>query len=188
MNLRLKSCLNHIIFLMFVLSMATMLHPNMGIVYAQQAPSGSVCVTAYNDLNRSQSRDPGEPLLKNIGVDLTFGENILIANHITDGSEPYCFPNLALQKYAVRFKSQDYDATTPDGIEVTLSTDNPKIDVQFGGVAKIAPTPDPSAQKPTLNIKLTTPLRLGLSALGALMVMGFFLGLGLLVYGLFFRR
>lgn len=156
--------------------------------YAQVTPNGSVCVTAYNDVNRSQSRDPGEPLLNNIVVDLTFGENILIANHITNGSEPYCFPNLALQKYAVQFKDEDYEATTPGGIEVTLSTDNPKVDVLFGAVAKIAPTPDSSAQKPTLNIKLTTPLRLGLSALGAMLVMGFFLGLGLLIYGLFFRR
>lgn len=189
MSLSLKSPATRTAFTLLLAWLAMTLSLNtFTLVHAQDAPNGSICVIAYSDLNRSQSRDPGEPLLKEVGVDVTFGENILIANHITDGSEPFCFQHLAFQKYSVHFKSQDYEATTPGGIEVTLSADNPKADVQFGGVAKATPTPDLSAQKPILNIKLTTPLRLGLSALGALLVMGFFLGLGLLIYGLFFRR
>src|ERR1700750_3003438 len=76
-----------------------------------QAGGGSVCVLAYEDANKNQARDAGEALLSSVGVSLMVN-NVIVANHVTDGTEPFCFHTLAAQQYTVNFSSPLAQATT----------------------------------------------------------------------------
>src|SRR5258708_7240297 len=72
-------------------------------VHAQQANNGSICVLAFDDANRNATRDPGEAAISDVAVNLIVNDNVIVANHVTDGKEPFCFPNLAAQQYTVTF-------------------------------------------------------------------------------------
>jgi hypothetical protein len=151
-----------------------------------QGTTGTVCVSVYNDSNKNQAHDSTEPLLTDIDVDLMAGQNVVIANHITDGKEPYCFNNLVPRQYALSVNSPFYVATSPSVYTFTLAADD-QINKEFGMVAGTASNPD-FVPSDSLNNALSTPIRLGIAAIGALVVMVFMVAVGMIVYGLFFRR
>src|SRR5262245_24197752 len=78
----------------------------------QAATGSSVCVLAFEDANKNSTRDPGETLLTSVGVSLMINNNIIVANHVTDGTEPFCFNSLPAQQYTVNFSSPLAQATT----------------------------------------------------------------------------
>src|SRR5690348_11383700 len=65
----------------------------------QTAPgTGIICVLAYADTNQNHTRDAGEGLLNDVNASIAAASgganSLIIANHVTDGKEPFCFPNL----------------------------------------------------------------------------------------------
>ena len=154
---------------------------------AQTPPNtGSVCVLAFNDANRNGTRDPGEGALADVSVNLMVNQNVIIANRVTDGSEPFCFPNLAPQQYTVSFSSPFYDATTQIAFAFALTPGEP-VNREFGAVAKAAAadtTPPPTG----LNVPLSLPVRIGLSAAVSVLAMALVAAIGMIVYSLFVHR
>jgi hypothetical protein len=153
----------------------------------QQADTGSICVLAFNDANRNKARDPGEGLLADISVDLMVNQNVIIANHITDGTEPFCFKNLALQQYNVSFSSPTYEASTSNAFALSLSAGE-QATREFGAASKATPIDPTASEQRGLSIPLTTPVRLALSILGAVIVMAFVAAIGMILFALFVRR
>jgi hypothetical protein len=151
-----------------------------------QVGTGKVCVLAFNDANRSGTRGLGEGLLPDIGVNLMVNQNVIIANHVTDTKEPFCFDNLPPQQYTVGFSSPLYEPTTSTGFTFSLSSGEAPLK-EFGAVLKATPV-DPTGSSSGLDIEMTTPVRIGLSAVGAVVVMILFAGIGMVIYGLFVRR
>lgn len=150
------------------------------------ANTGSVCVLAFNDANKNGGRDPGEGALPDVGVNLMVGQNVIVANYVTDGSEPHCFTNLAAQQYTVSFGSPLYEATTLTEFTFVLAPGEP-ASREFGAVAKAAALPAPP-DATGLNIPMTTPVRIGLSALVAVLAMAFVGAIGMIIYSLFVHR
>jgi len=159
--------------------------------YAQQpqptAPgTGSICVLAYEDTNKNGNRDPGELLLANVNVSLMVN-NIVIENYIsTDDQKPYCFPNLGPQQYTVSFSSPLVQATTLNTFSFPLLAGEP-VQKEFGAV-RVAPGSVQSADASSNGTIWTTPLRLALSAFGALVAMAFVGAFGMILYGLVWKR
>jgi hypothetical protein len=137
--------------------------------------SGSICVLVFNDTNGNATRDSGEANLSDVAVNVMVGESVIIANHVTDGQEPYCFKDLAAQQYTVGFSSPLYEATTLTSFNFELA--------EFGAAPKPAPTE--SADAATVQIPATQPVRIGVSALASIIVMAFVAALGLILFGLF---
>jgi hypothetical protein len=158
------------------------------LVALAQTPtnSGSVCVLAFEDAKQNGARDPGEGALADVGVNLMTNQNVIIANHVTDGSEPYCFPNLAPQQYTVSFSSPLYEPTTLTAFSFTLTPGEP-VSLEYGAVKKDtagSATPEPNG----LSIQMSIPVRIGLSALVAVLAMAFIGAVGMIVYSLFLHR
>ncbi len=146
--------------------------------------SGSICVLAFNDTSQTKgSRDPGEGLLTDINVNLMVNQNVIIANHITDGKEPFCFTNLAPQQYTVSFSSPLYKATTSTTFTFALGSGE-RATREFGAVSIAAATPEASLPV-GINIDMTRRTRLGLSAVSAVLAMLFVVGIGLIIYSVF---
>jgi hypothetical protein len=150
---------------------------------AQQASDGSVCVLAFDDANRNGFRDPGEGPLKDINVNLMINQNMIIANHVTDGPEPFCFTGLSPQQYTVSFSSPLYEATTLSTFTFSLSPGE-RVTRDFGAAARTS-TPGDTAPAST---SLTMQQRLGLSAFSAAIVMTGMTGLGMVIAYMIYRR
>jgi type II secretory pathway pseudopilin PulG len=170
-----------------VVALASAQPPISAAQTSAQQTEGRICVLAYNDANRNHTRDAGEGLLPDISVNLMVNNNVIIANYVTDGKEPYCFSNLPPQQYTVGFGSPLYDATSQSTAFSFALTPGEVTTREFGAVPRATPA-DPSVSTAGLNIPMTTPVRIGLSALGALVVMIFVAGIGMILYGLFLRR
>jgi hypothetical protein len=155
------------------------------IAQAQQANNASVCVLAYNDANGNATRDGGETLLTDVAVNLIVNENVIIANHVTDGKEPFCFTDLAAQQYTVAFKSPLYVATTLEQFTFPLANGE-RVTKEFGAASTAATESAPVSSGITVSI--TPPVRIGLSAAGAIAAMLFIGAIGLILYGLFGHR
>jgi hypothetical protein len=155
-------------------------------VHAQES-NGKVCVQAFSDtVHKNGFHDPGEALLSDVGVNLMVNQNVIIANYVTDGKEPFCFSNLTPQQYTVTFSSPLYEATTSTGFTFSLAPGEAPLK-EFGAVPKTTPASD-TASTPDSNAPMTTQARIGLAAAGAVIAMVFFAGLGLIIYALFMRR
>jgi hypothetical protein len=153
------------------------------IARGQGNATSSICVVVYNDANQNGSRDAGEVGLPNANLSLRSPANVLIANHITDSSTPYCFNTVAAGQYSLSVSSALYRFTTPDPIVFVAVANQPRL-YEFGAVALPTQNTEPV---PATGLVLNLPLRLGLSALGAVAAMIVFVGLGLVFYGLFLR-
>ena len=170
----------------FLAILTTLLVLPATAIQAQQSPIGSVCVLAYLDANKNGARDPGEVPLPNVSVDLMVNDKVIIANHVTDGKEPFCFELLAAQQYTVSFSSPLSQPTTQTSFTFPLGQSERRSQ-EYGAVPALpaaATAPDSSAQ----TVVLSTPLRLIISAAGAAVVMIFFAAIGLILYGLFGHR
>lgn len=144
---------------------------------------GSICVLAFEDTNKNNARDPGETLLSNVGVSVMINNNVIIANHITDGTEPFCFHNLPAQQYTVSFSSPLAQATTLTSFTFPLGAGE-QVSKEYGAVSAVAT----QAVSDAGGIVITTPIRLGLSAAGAVLAMVLVAAVGMIFYGLFWRR
>ncbi len=159
-----------------VASVGGFAHPSI-----MQATNGAICALVFNDANQNQTRDPSETMLDDVNVSLIVN-SVVIANHLThqdDGA--YCFNNLTAGAYTLSFGAALADATTPATFNLTLGVGE-QTSREFGAV--------PKGQKmQTANgglvLYLTRPVRLGLAIAGALLVMLFTTGIGLILRGLY---
>jgi hypothetical protein len=155
-------------------------------VHAQDS-NGKVCIQAFSDtVHKNGFHDPGEALLPDVGVSLMVNQNVIIANYVTNGKEPFCFDSLAPQQYTVAFSSPLYEATTSTGFTFSLAPGEAPLK-EFGAVPR-TPAADNPASSSGSDVPMTTQTRIGLAAAGAVIVMVFFAGLGLIIYALFMRR
>jgi len=155
------------------------------LAQTQPANTGSICVLAFNDNSPTKvgSRDSGEGLLTDVSVNLMVNQNVIIANHITDGKEPFCFTDLAPQQYTVSFSSPLYKATTSTTFTFALGPGE-RTSREFGAVSIAAATPE--ASLPTgINLDMTRGTRLGISAVSAVLAMLFAIGIGMIIYSVF---
>jgi hypothetical protein len=157
--------------------------PTAPATQAVSGSGGSICVLAYDDANSNSTRDPGETLLNSVGVSVMINNNVIVANHVTDGTEPYCFRNLPPQQYTVSFSSPLAQATTLTSFTFPLAAGE-QITKEYGAILALATQPAPASGA----IVITTPIRLGLSAAGAVVVMVLVAAVGMIFYGLFWRR
>ena len=156
-----------------------------GLVQAQQqGPAGSVCVLAYLDANKNGVRDPGEAPLLNVSVNLMVSEKVIIANHVTDGKEPFCFELLPAQQYTVGFSSPFSQPTTQTSFTFALAQSE-RHTQEYGAVPAL---PGASVAAVPTAVVLSTTLRLILSGAGAAVAMAFIAAIGLVLYGLFGHR
>src|SRR5258708_6006953 len=135
------------------------LAPSAQLAFAQQpqpaaSATGSICVAAFEDTNKNANRDPGEPLLANVNVNLIVN-NIIIENAITTGDQKLlCFDNLVPQQYTISFSSPLVQATTLTTFTFPLLALSP-LENTFGrlrvspGRLHASPSPRPRAAWPT---------------------------------------
>jgi hypothetical protein len=148
------------------------------LLWAQGSGTGTVCTLAYADQNLSGKRDGGDSVLTDVSISLKQGE-LVIANLFVDGSaagKPVCFRNLLPGEYTIA-----YNAPVATPVNAPLATVNVKadarIDLEFGAYMPPEPT-----LPTTLTIPLTRPVRIGLGLSGAVTIVIFMTGLGLVVH------
>jgi LysM repeat protein len=104
-----------------------------------------VCVIMFNDPNENRVREPGEGLLAGGNIALTVG-GVSVAEHETDGNEPFCFTGLDAGDYtAVGTAPDGYGLTTPRLLVVRVEP-GARFSLNFGAkqglTVAIAPSPD----------------------------------------------
>lgn len=157
---------------------------------AAQAGNGSICVLVFDDTNRNGTRDSGEALLPDVSINLLVNETVIVANHVTDGKEPFCFQGLAPQQYTVAISSPLYQSTTLTSSTLSLNAGE-RATREFGAAlpqATAEATDSSLLPDGSVAVPVTQPVRIGLSAAAAIIAMVFFVGLGLILYGLFVMR
>ena len=154
---------------------------------AEPSTSGAICATAFNDANRNGTRDSGEDLLVGVNESLVVnvgGNSVVIANHLSDTQDSYCFSNLTAGTYSLKFNTPLADPTTPTLFKATLSGTD-QIVAQFGAVPHPASvTAGGSGGTSGLVLNLTRTNRLILSIGGAVLAMVFMIGIGLVLFNL----
>ncbi len=155
-----------------------------------QGGDGRICVAAFEDANRNGVRDPIEPLLPDVVVNLHGAQMIVLDTYLTDGrSEPYCFGGLAAGTYAVSFTGGLVTPTEQDSFQVTLSPGQlVPAQVQFGAVPLEAEGAgaDPAPAGPADSSE--TLVRVALAVGGAGLVMAVLAVFGVLIFWMRFRR
>ncbi len=145
---------------------------------ARQAAPASICVLAFVDTNQNGIREQTEPPLIGANISLLMAGAYVIANHITDGQGQYCFNNLTPEQYTITFADPLAQATTATSLTVNVNVGE-QVTRAFGAVPLVLATVQPNDGK--LVVTLTRLGRVGLAALGALMMMLFTIGIGLIV-------
>jgi hypothetical protein len=163
-----------------VLTFVVVLISSATLAHAQQpATLGSVCVSIFDDQNRSTFHEAGEAALADVNVNLVVNQNVVIANYVTDGSEPYCFSDLPAQDYTVSASSPFYQLTGLNAYTFTLGAGERKIQ-EFGAISSAA-TPDVVATPTGLRLNTTPQVRVGLALAGSVVAMLLMTGLGLII-------
>jgi hypothetical protein len=158
---------------------------------ASAQTGGQFCVRAFEDRNGNQVLDPGEPFLtRDVAAALLDAGGIVIASALMDDSPTaaqgvICFQFLPAGQYTMQITSAAYTPTTPDTVTAAIGAGTLPTVVEFGARRTDALAAAPTVTAPASGA-LTLPdsdlVRVGLSVLGALVVMGALAALGLLVY------
>lgn len=168
-----------------------------GAALSQQS-GGQVCVRAFEDRNANSLQDGGEPpITRGISATLANSENIIIDTRLmedapTAAQGTLCFQRLDPGQYTVRVLSADYTATTETAfVSAVSATGIPQV-FDYGGQVLAAAAPTSEATGPDFTL---TPdeqrrlvLRLLVSGVGAVVVMGFMIVVGAFIFFLYLRR
>ncbi|MBE0690358.1 MAG: LysM peptidoglycan-binding domain-containing protein [Anaerolineae bacterium] len=137
---------------------------------------GQVCVLMFDDANQNRLQDADEPLLSGGSIILVQAGDA-VAEHETDGTEPFCFSALAAGDYIASVAAPEgYGLTTPDQLSLRV-TSGAAVTVALGAaenVQPLAPPPVDASAPLTEDISEVAPRtsnpildNLGLIALGA---------------------
>ncbi|CAG0994679.1 hypothetical protein ANRL4_02688 [Anaerolineae bacterium] len=154
-----------------------------GTAHAEDV-SGTLCVSAYEDANRSTTRESGEKTLVDIHISLLNDAKVIVANHILTDELPYCFRGLPPAAYYIQIGSPQYESVEATPISLTVTAG---VEMTREFPAALRPAILTSTES-ILYLPATVPVRLALSALGAALAMGLFAGAGLVLYGVLFHR
>lgn len=143
------------------------------------ASTGNLCVLAYEDTNTNGTRDNGEAVFPGINVNLAVNTDVIIATHITQESDAYCFENLAPNTYHLYFAdSPNHQATTVNQTALEIKAGD-RLRVVFGAVATEPVRTE--AEAANTGETLTASHRVMIALLGAVVVMVFMLGFGIVL-------
>lgn len=166
------------------------------VVFAQDRSGGQLWVRAFEDRNGNGARDPGEPLItRGIAVDLLDASGTVIASALIDQSPNATqglvgFQYLAAGQYMLSVTSAYYTATTANQFNAEIDSSMPPTVVEFGGQRIAVPSGSPSTAVEQASAEEFTrqeALRIAISGLGALVMVGAMICFGLLLYGLVLR-
>lgn len=112
----------------------------------------SICVRVFEDNNQNGVLEPNELNVAGGVIALTDDANNDIANHITDGAEPFCFDNLAGGRYTlITLAPERYGLTTSSVLRVNIENGE-SIAVNIGAMqgldVPIIPTVDTTSLTP----------------------------------------
>ncbi|MBN1889916.1 MAG: LysM peptidoglycan-binding domain-containing protein [Thermoflexales bacterium] len=97
------------------------------------SPAG-LCVVAFDDQNMNTLYDNNEQPVVGAQFDVLNGATV-VQSHLTDGTEPYCFADLAPGTYTVAAKpANGYQATSVEKIGVAVAAGQ-TVNVAFGSVS-----------------------------------------------------
>ncbi len=157
-----------------------------------QDGGGQFCLRAFEDRNGNGSLDPGEPLLTaGVSAELRTGEGLVVASGML-GSSPtaaqgvICFQFLQSGDYSLVVNSAGRAATGAASFTQRIEEGALPTLVDYGARALPVATPSAPARQAT-DLSQLLP-RLGLSLLGALLVMGAMLVTGVLIWFFALRR
>ncbi|MEA3459554.1 MAG: hypothetical protein U9R11_02595, partial [Chloroflexota bacterium] len=104
--------------------------------------TGSICVSAYDDLNGDGLRSPDEESLTGAVITVANVRHV-VGVHTTEGGVPFCFNGLLPGNYFVsELNPPGYESTTVDKWGVALLP-GASIGVEFGDWLAPAPTSTP---------------------------------------------
>lgn len=175
-----------------ILSALALLLALAGGAAASAQTGGQFCLRAFEDRNGDGILNPGEPFLtRDVAAALLDAGGIVIASALMDDSPTaaqgvICFQFLPAGQYTMQVTSAAYTPTTPDTVTAAIGAGTLPTVVEFGArrtdeLAAAAVTPTAPAGG-ALTLPDSALARVGLSLLGALLVMGALAALGLLVY------
>lgn len=153
---------------------------------------GQFCLRAFEDRNGNGAVDPGEPLLTaGVSAELRDAQGLVLASAVLDDAPTaamgvICFQFLQPGEYTLLVNSGMRQATGEPSFTRRIEAGGPPLLVDYG--ARMPPAPTAVAPpRAAGNLSQLLP-RLGLSLLGALLVTGAMLALGLLIWFLALRR
>lgn len=156
-----------------------------------QESSGQFCVRSYEDVNANGLFDTETErlLTRGVSVELLDGSGVIVGSAMLDKSPNasygiICFYNLGEGEYSVLVSSADYIATTDRLVTQQVTTTAPTI-IEFGArrMGSIEAAGAPSSSAPTTSSTDNLLMRLGVSAVGAAVMMVLFMLTGFVVYG-----
>lgn len=178
--------LRHLIFALLLLLTTTMVSAQTG--------QGQLCLRAFEDRNANGIQDPGEPLItRGISAELQDSAGVTIRSALMDDSPQaaqgvLCFQQLAPGQYSLVVVSADYNATTAQAFIAQVTDSSiPQVFAYGGQLVTIA------APLPTDDTVLTAAEqralieRLFFAGLGAALVVGGMIVLGVIIYAIFIR-
>lgn len=163
-----------------------------GGIAAQQG-GGQLWVNAFEDRDGDATRDPNEPFItRGITVDLLDANGVIVASALLDDSPNASrglvgFQRLDPGTYTVIVTGADWRATTGETFTQTLEEDVMPTVVWYGA-QRIAAAPVAETPPPTAFMVNDEVLRLAISLLGAVIMMGGLSVIGCLIYLLVYAR
>ncbi|HEX3054388.1 MAG TPA: SdrD B-like domain-containing protein [Aggregatilineaceae bacterium] len=164
--------------------------PSTWIIQSAPSESNAICVSTYEDGNANAQRDPDEPALAGINVNLVV-DNVIIGTHLMASSENnYCFEQLSPDIYTVAFGQSPTERATTDHSATFALPQGQRLTLDgYGAVS----TPMGSLRD-TINTQivaiqpadepLTNEVRLMLATAGSMVVMIFMIGAGAVLVAL----
>lgn len=152
------------------------------------APANQICVLVYHDVNRNGQRDGGEAILPNINVNLT--EADVITRTIVTSTDFVCFTALPPGDYRVVIPAaNNHTMTTLKDAGFRFQAQNRSQCVEFGAEPVDPLTLDaelPNSDKDD-EFTIDQETRLLFGVLGAMVVILFMTGLGVMLFAIIRR-
>jgi len=157
-----------------------------------QTETGAICVATYADLNGNAIREETETPLAGITVNLSTGGEVIATHVIAEGEAQYCFENLLTGAYTITFVDDPaFRSTTANEGTFNLDPGQRLTITDYGAIPAATAQTDLAAETSPVVLETRTdepalrqPVRLAISAAGAVAVMVFMIGLGAIVLGI----
>lgn len=167
------------------------------VAYAQQG-EGQICIRSFEDRNTNGTFDPNEPLItRGIGVDLMNSQSITIDSKLLEDSPTaaqgvVCFQQLVAGDYMVVVTSADYSAVTSTVFNASVIPGSVPSRFDFGGqmiTTESISVTDGTTSATALTEEQQSNLLQGIffGVIGAVIVMGVMLLVGIFIYFSVFR-
>jgi hypothetical protein len=167
----------------------------MGLVIASvvsaQDGGGQLWVNAFEDRDGDGTRDPNEPFItRGVSVDLLDANGVVVASALLDESPNASrgligFQRLSPGTYTVIVTGADWTPTTADTFTQTLEANVMPTVLWYGAQRPAAEVPVGTPTTATIDGEI---VRIAVSLLGAVIVMGAFSVIGFVIYLLAFAR